>query len=240
MRAIVQLEHSHLALDFRLLNLFLDILPLLLQLIRCDQMVQSSQLPFLPFINRYRLQRCLLQLLLLRMEQTTFYEWLVQLLPHSLHISQQSASCLPLLVRLDNSDMLAKLESTRTGPSTPEFASWTQAAGALPIFAFPGDGIVVLEGMFAEALKVISPVSGYVEELLAGAFGCFARYLFGGQLGMVVFLRPVVAEALGLRANHFTICSFAVSPRNVQPAFGFFDVFLHPLRLLLARLDIGF
>lgn len=109
--------------------------------------------------------------------------------------------------------MLVILHATGTGPGTCKTVT---VATLFPLADF-GIPVMLLEGMFAQAFEVISPVGGNVLK-------CFAFTAFGVAVGfavlgveMLVLLEPVVAETLGFWSDHFAFVVFGVFPGEVQP-----------------------
>lgn len=109
--------------------------------------------------------------------------------------------------------MLVILHATGTGPGTCK----TMTIATLFSLTEFGIPVMLLEGMFAQAFEVISPVSGNVLK-------CFAFTAFGVAVGfavlgveMLMLLEPVVAKTLGFWPDHFALVVLGVFPGEVQP-----------------------
>ena len=97
--------------------------------------------------------------------------------------------------------------------------------------------VVLLEGMLAQALKIVSAMSWNVLECLAfAAFGTADRFTVD-WIQVLMFLKPVIAEAFGFGADHFAFVALGVFPAEIQAVgvFGFVwelrSVWLHKVEV---------
>ena len=66
--------------------------------------------------------------------------------------------------------------------------------------------------MLAEALEIVGPVRWYVVKTFALAFRCLTWSLFRIVIEIIVVFELVIAEAFGLRTNHFALLTLPVAP----------------------------
>ena len=140
--------------------------------------------------------------------ETSFFSQVSKFIIEPTHIVCRFSFSFPLLVAFNDCLMLAKFFPTGTSPGTTEtIALLTFLFGTLP-----SNRVMLLERMFAEALKIISPVRWYVIETFAFALWCLARGLFGIVVKVVVVFEFMITEAFCLRTNHLTLLVLSVSP----------------------------
>lgn len=108
--------------------------------------------------------------------------------------------------------MLVVLHATGTGPCACKALTITTF---FPLTCF-GIPVMLFEGVFTQALEIISSVSGNVLE-------CFTFAAFGVAVGFAVLwvqvfmlLEPVVTEAFGFGTDHFALVVLGVFPAEVQ------------------------
>lgn len=76
--------------------------------------------------------------------------------------------------------------------------------------------------MLAETFEIVGSVRGDVVEALALTLRGFAWRLFAFRVKILMVFEFMIAEALSLGADHFTVHSFAVAPAEIQSVFAFF------------------
>ena len=143
---------------------------------------------------------------------------MVQLIVEPAHIVCRLSLFLPFLEGLHYSLMLWKFGATRAGPSTCKATTLLTSRSA----TLPSDTIMLFEWVLAQAFEVISSMWGNIVKGLALALGGSTRRFLAIWREIVMVFELVVAEAFGLRADHLAVLTLLVTPRQVQPVFGFF------------------
>jgi hypothetical protein len=151
-----------------------------------------------------------------RPEQASLLREVVELVVEPAHIIGRLALLPPLAEGLHHGFMLCELGPAGTSPGAGESA----ALLAVVAVALPGEAVVLLEGVLAETLEVIGAVGGDIVEAAALALGGSAGRLLASGGEVVMIFKLVVAEALGLRANHLAVLPPLIAPTQVQSVLG--------------------
>lgn len=181
---------THVQLEHRLAWLFFDLLLNFFLPIR-NQIIQPLEPLLLLLLNSMNGRLWFFWYLFGWIQQSSLDVHSIQLLCHSSHLANQPSSLPSLFVGFHDRDVLAEFETTGARPRTREFAIWT--ANTLTILTLFCDWIVVLEGMFAQTLKVVCSMCGHVVELSAGTARRLARHRLTLLCADVMFLVSMVA-----------------------------------------------